>query len=119
MLVVKNIKITFDKNSIPVRIRTLNVGYNRDVRTASKKYLQIDSHTFSWHEDLTLPLYYNVPLTIRGLADDIEYNPEDPCSQLNCSLKIIDYKGSSQSGNLLNLDDQVVATVTVTYRVSN
>ena len=49
MLVVKNIKIQYDKLCIPVRIRTLNVGYKKDTREAVRKYTQMDSHTFIWN----------------------------------------------------------------------
>ena len=34
-------------------------------------------------------------------------------------MKIIDYKSNTQTGNLLNLENKLMATVTVTYRVAN
>ena len=49
MLVVKNIKIQFDHHTIPVRIRTINVGYKKESRNTVKKYVQTDSHTFTWN----------------------------------------------------------------------
>ena len=34
-------------------------------------------------------------------------------------MKIVDYKGSNQTGILINLDGQHQASVTVTYKVAN
>ena len=34
-------------------------------------------------------------------------------------MKIIDYKGNTQTGNMINLDGHFVGIVTVTYRVAN
>lgn len=69
MLVIKSIGVKFDKKVIPVRIRKITVGYKKDNVTNQKKYQQIDSHTFSWNEDITLPLYYNVPLNFSCQVD--------------------------------------------------
>ena len=49
MLVIKNIKVVFDKQRIPIKIRTLHIGYKNDTRHATKKYHQTDSHTYTWN----------------------------------------------------------------------
>jgi hypothetical protein len=119
MLVVKSIKITFDRGVVPVRFRRLSVAIKKDIRTATKKYLQSDTHTFTWNEDMTLPLYYNVPLRVTGISDDIEENPEHANAELTSFIKIVDYRGTTQFGSLVNLDDRLMGTVAVTYRVAN
>jgi len=62
MFIVKNIKIKFEKNAIPIKIKRLTVGYQGNYLKNKKKYHQIDTHTFEWNEDITLPIFYNVPL---------------------------------------------------------
>jgi len=49
MLVIKNIKIVFERNVTPVRIRTINIGYKKEAFNTKRKYLQTDIHTFTWN----------------------------------------------------------------------
>ncbi len=69
MLVIQNIKIKFEKSVIPVKIRSITVGYNQSYSTNQKKYQQISTHAFEWHENITLPLFYNVPLQFTCKID--------------------------------------------------
>lgn len=119
MLVIKNVKVQFEKRVVPVRIRKIEIGYKEDRLSNKRKYSQLDSHTFQWEEDMTLPLYYNVPLNIHCEVDEPDLNPESPNAHLSCILKIIDYKGASQTTYLLNRDSKKMATLTLTYRVNN
>jgi hypothetical protein len=69
MLVVKNIKIQFDKNVIPIKIKKISIGYKDTLLNNQKKYQQTDSHTFEWGEDITLPLFYNLPINYHCKVD--------------------------------------------------
>jgi hypothetical protein len=49
MLVIKNIKIQFDRTVVPVRIRALSISYKKDSFNTMKKFTQTDTHTFVWN----------------------------------------------------------------------
>lgn len=46
MLVLQSIRVKFEKSVIPVKIRSITVGYNQSYSSNQKKYQQTGTHTF-------------------------------------------------------------------------
>ena len=93
MLVIRSVHVEFDKRVIPVRIRNVRIGYKDAFTVTERKYYQLDTHNFIWEEDMTLPIFYNVPLQFScPPAVHNSESPEEAPPPLTCSLKIVNYR---------------------------
>lgn len=119
MLIINCVKVRFEKNVIPMKIRTVKVSYRESQVATTRRYRQTNTHAFDWHEDLTLPLYYNVPLIFHCFTEPTN-NPEDTTpSVLTCQIRITDYRATSESGILNNPEGKQVANIQIDYKVQN